>query len=230
MRKLHPYTPLTAAICAVVVVLLAHKLVVSLTALGIAILLAAFFRPARGPLFAAVLLAIPTTVGLFLMHAPFGRHPVFGPLTSDGMQLAGLLSLRLFGAAAIGLTLGSFVDGDRLMRAMQEQFPAKIVYVVGSTIRLYPMARARVETLNQMFTVREVNTAGVRGKLNFVMPLIVGLVDDAAQRARPLQRTGIGEPGPRTVLNPVANPAGQRALRWVLIAATCATIVWIGVS
>src|SRR5699024_1823844 len=83
---------------------------------------------------------------------------------------------------------------------------------------------------NQMFTVREVNTAGVRGKLNFVMPLIVGLVDDAAQRARPLQRTGIGEPGPRTVLNPVANPAGQRILRWVLIAATCAAIVWIGVS
>ena len=162
--------------------------------------------------------------------APFGQHPVFGPLTSDGMQLAGLLSLRLFGAAAIGLTLGSFVDGDRLMRAMQEQFPAKIVYVVGSTIRLYPMARARVETLHQMFTARGVNTAGVRGKLNFVMPLIVGLVDDAAQRARPLQRTGIGDPGPRTVLNPVANPVGQRVLRWGMIAATCAAIVWIGVS
>ena len=230
MRKLHPYTPLTAAICAVVVVLLAHRPVASLTALGIAALLAVFFRPARGPLFAAVLLAIPTTVGLFLMHAPFGQHPVFGPLTSDGMTLAGLLSLRLVGAAAIGLTLGAFVDGDRLMRAMQEQFPAKIVYVVGSTIRLYPMARARVETLNQMFTVRGVNTAGVRGKLNFVMPLIVGLVDDAAQRARPLQRTGIGEPGPRTVLNPVTTPVGQRVLRWVLIVATCVAIVWIGVS
>lgn len=229
MRKLHPYTPLTAAICAVLVVLVAHKLVVSAAALALAALLAAFFRPARGPMFAAVLLAIPTTVGLFLMHAPFGRHPVAGPLTSDGMALAGLLSLRLFGAAAIGLTLGAFVDGDRLMRAMQEHFPPKIVYVVGSTIRLYPMARARVETLNQMFTVRGVNTKGVRGKLNFVMPLIVGLVDDAAQRARPLQRTGIGEPGPRTVLNPVANPPGQRVARWALLAVTAVAVVWIGV-
>jgi len=228
--KTHPYTPLTCAICAVVLVLVAHNVWVSAAAIAVAVMVAAVTRRARGPLLAAVALAIPTGVGLMLMYAPFGRHPVLGPITSDGALIAATLTLRLFAAAAVGLTLGSLIDGDRLMRAMQEHVPAKLVYVAASTVRLYSMARARLETLRQVTAARGLPTSGFRANASLAMPLIVGLVDDAAMRSRPLQRTGIGEPGPRTVLNPVPNPLGQRVLRWVLIVATAVAVVWIGVA
>ncbi|MDN6259816.1 MAG: energy-coupling factor transporter transmembrane protein EcfT, partial [Corynebacterium sp.] len=58
-----------------------------------------------------------------------------------------------------------------------------------------------------------------------VLPLVVGLIDDASQRARPLQRTGIGEPGPRTLLMPVADSTLQQACRWLMVVAAVVVIV-----
>ena len=93
-------------------------------------------------------------------------------------------------------------------------------------MRLYPMARQRLQTIQQVHQSRGIDTSGIRAKAHLVLPLIVGLVDDAAQRARPLQHLGVGERGPRTVLHPVADSAVEKFLRWGALLLTAAVVVW----
>ena len=96
---------------------------------------------------------------------------------------------------------------------------------MGSVVRLLPMARDRWRTIRNIQAARGVPVRSWRSRIDSVLPLVVGLVDDAAQRSRPLQRTGVGAPGPRTVLRPVPNPVGQRVVRWGVIVATVLAVV-----
>ena len=108
------------------------------------------------------------------------------------------------------------------MRALQTWLPASIVYVVGSVVRLIPMATSRMRAIQQIQRSRGVKSQ--RRKL--VIPLVVGLVTDAAQRSRPLSRTGIAQPGRRTVLYPVRDRAWERMVRFGMVAVMCAACVW----
>ena len=147
------------------------------------------------------MISLPAFIGFGLMYAPF-----------NGLDVALALGLRFLAATTVALVCGSFVDLDELMRTLQTRLPAKLVYIIGSTARLYPMARQRLRTIREVRMSRGVPVRGFRANCSLVLPLVVGLVDDAAQRARPLQRTGIGEPGPRTVLRPV----GETRLDWAI--------------
>lgn len=221
--RLHPRTPATLALCAIVIVFAVDRPIVSLAALLLAAACALPSRRARRGLSVAAIAGASAAGGFFLMYAPFGREPWWGPLTSDGMAVACGLSLRFAAAAAIGVVAAAYTDSDRLMRDLQPRLPAPLVYVVGSTLRLYPMAARRFEGLRQVAITR-----GVQGRWNLsvglLVPLLVGLVDDAATRARPLEQTGIARPGVRTVLRPVPNPPLQRCLRWLMLALTLAVV------
>lgn len=199
--RLNPLTPLTLAVCGMVVVLVANSWVVSAVVWGLCALVCIVVRTPRRSLVTAAVISLPAFVGFGLMYAPF-----------NGLDVALALGLRFLAATTVALVCGSFVDLDELMRTLQTRLPAKLVYIIGSTARLYPMARQRLRTIREVRISRGVPVRGFRANCSLVLPLVVGLVDDAAQRARPLQRTGIGEPGPRTVLRPV----GETRLDWVI--------------
>ncbi|RAV31729.1 energy-coupling factor transporter transmembrane component T family protein [Corynebacterium heidelbergense] len=218
---MHPLTPVTAGACGMVIVLVANNPWVSAAGLVIAAIVA--FRR----FLVATALTVPAAVGFALMYAPFGHSAWWGGLTSDGLHTALNLSLRLWAVIAVGLAAGAHTDVDRLMRALQVRAPAPFVYVIGSTVRLYPMARHRLEMLRRVASSRGIPVRTVRGRLRLFFPLIVGLIDDAALRSRPLQRLRIGEPGPRTVLRPVADPPLERALRWAMILLTLGIVVGV---
>ena len=97
--------------------------------------------------------------------------------------------------------------------------------MVGTVVRLLPMAQQRWRTIRQVQASRGVDVDTWRSRGATVLPLVVGLIDDAAQRARPLQRTGIGEPGPRTLLLPVPDSLVQQVCRWLMIAGVVAVLV-----
>lgn len=209
-RRLNPLTPLTLAACGMVLVLVANSWVVSVVAWSVCALVCLAVRTPRRALLTASLISLPAFIGFGLMYAPF-----------NGVEVALALGLRFLAATTVGLVCGSFVDLDELMRTLQTRMPAKLVYIIGTTARLYPMARQRWRTIREIRMSRGVPVRGFRAHCSLVLPLIVGLVDDAAQRARPLQRTGIGNPGPRTVLRPVE----ETRLDWVIrIAAVLATV------
>lgn len=199
--RLNPLTPLTLAVCGMVVVLVANSWVVSAVVWGLCALVCIVVRTPRRSLVTAAVISLPAFIGFGLMYAPF-----------NGLDVALALGLRFLAATTVALVCGSFVDLDELMRTLQTRLPAKLVYIIGSTARLYPMARQRLRTIREVRISRGVPVRGFRANCSLVLPLVVGLVDDAAQRARPLQRTGIGEPGPRTVLRPV----GETRLDWVI--------------
>lgn len=197
--RLNPLTPLTLAVCGMVVVLVANSWVVSAVVWGLCALVCIVVRTPRRSLVTAAVISLPAFIGFGLMYAPF-----------NGLEVALALGLRFLAATTVALVCGSFVDLDELMRTLQTRLPAKLVYIIGSTARLYPMARQRLRTIREVRISRGVPVRGFRANCSLVLPLVVGLVDDAAQRARPLQRTGIGDPGPRTVLRPV----GETRLDW----------------
>ncbi|RIX33444.1 energy-coupling factor transporter transmembrane protein EcfT [Corynebacterium falsenii] len=199
--RLNPLTPLTLAVCGMVVVLVANSWVVSAVMWGLCALVCIVVRTPRRSLVTAAVISLPAFIGFGLMYAPF-----------NGLDVALALGLRFLAATTVALVCGSFVDLDELMRTLQTRLPAKLVYIIGSTARLYPMARQRLRTIREVRSSRGVPVRGFRANCSLVLPLVVGLVDDAAQRARPLQRTGIGEPGPRTVLRPV----GETRLDWAI--------------
>ena len=199
--RLNPLTPLTLAVCGMVVVLVANSWVVSAVMWGLCALVCIVVRTPRRSLVTAAVISLPAFIGFGLMYAPF-----------NGLDVALALGLRFLAATTVALVCGSFVDLDELMRTLQTRLPAKLVYIIGSTARLYPMARQRLRTIREVRISRGVPVRGFRANCSLVLPLVVGLVDDAAQRARPLQRTGIGEPGPRTVLRPV----GETRLDWAI--------------
>lgn len=244
--RLNPVTLLTFAAVSVVLVLVANRWFVSLAAwlLAGALVACGGPRPGRAPgatgagaaarrvararrrkVFAsATALSLPAFVGFSLMYAPFGEVPGWWIITRDGLWVAVGLGLRFLGASTTGLAIGSFIDFDELMRALQPRVPAKLLYVVGATFRLFPMAKARLEMIRQVQVSRGLGQRSWRARWAMVLPLIVGLVDDAAQRARPLQRTGIGAPGPRTVLRPVPDRPVDKALRVAAVLLLCAGV------
>ncbi|MDU7286122.1 MAG: energy-coupling factor transporter transmembrane component T [Corynebacterium kroppenstedtii] len=160
---------------------------------------------------AAVTIIIPACVSFSLMYGLFGSWAT-----------AAALSLRFAAVVGCGVMFDSLVNPDALMRALQTWLPASIVYVVGSVVRLIPMATSRMRAIQQIQRSRGVKSQ--RRKL--VIPLVVGLVTDAAQRSRPLSRTGIAQPGRRTVLYPVRDRAWERMVRFGMVAVMCAACVW----
>ena len=199
---MNPFTPLTLAACGVVLVLTANSPWVSVGAVGCAglvVLATSWGRHAGRPpnsapnttnggdtraqarstqraFLAALALAVPSFVGFSLMYGPFGQETGWWIFTRDGMEIALELTLRIIAAACVGLVFGSLVNVDALMRALQTRIPARLVYVIGSTVRLLPMARARVRDIRRVYLTRGVDLRGIRGRLALVMPVIVGLV------------------------------------------------------
>lgn len=200
---MNPITVLTIAASAVTLVLVADNIWVSLGVWLTCALISAFTPTPRRGFSAALPMGLPAFIGFGLMYVPFGHEPGWWIITRDGLRTTVDLGARFLSATTAGLVICSFISVDSLMRALQPRVYSPLLYVLGSTTRLYPMASARWNDIRQIRITRGVEVDSVQAKAAMVLPLIVGLVDDAAQRSRALQRTGIGEPGRRTVLRPV---------------------------
>ena len=217
---MNPLTPITFAACAAIMVLAVDSWILSAVVVG-----AVFLSTPRRVLLPTLAIGLPACLGFVLMYAPFGEQPGWWIITRDGLSTALNLGIRFLAVTAVALLGMSKVDVDRLMRALQPRVPAPMLYVVGSMARLYPIARNRLHSIRQVHQSRGIDTSTLTAKLNMVLPLIVGLVDDAAQRSRPLQRLGVGTPGPRTVLHDVSDTPVEKVLRWGALAVTLAVLV-----
>lgn len=211
---LHPYTPITVALCFMVILTVSNNPSVSAAGLLLVLLLGIAYRR-RSVLIATALMGIPAAVSFSLMYGLFGQW-----------QSAAELSVRFAAILSGGLLFFSFVDADQLLRAMSTRVPAPIVFILGSITRMSQLAQLRLQTIRQIQQSRGMKVR--RFSWNHVLlPLIVGMVTDAAERSRPLQRTGIAQPGPRTVLYPVDDRAVERVARWALVIGTAAICVGV---
>lgn len=222
--RCNPLTPLTAVVCLAVLVLVVDMWQFSLGVILLSAAVSLVIAPTQRQLTAAVAISLPAAAGLLIMYAPFGHTHLWWILTADGTARAAELAARFAAVTTVALVGSGFINLDRLMRTLQPRLPSAVVYVIGATARLFPLARQRYQMIQQIFASRGMDMASARTKMSMLIPLVVGMVDDAAQRSRPLQQTGIGQPGPKTVLRPVADPPVEKALRWTMLLATAVAL------
>ncbi|CCI83740.1 CbiQ family ECF transporter T component [Corynebacterium otitidis] len=222
--RLNPLTWLAAAAAAWLLVLGLNDWRVSLAvAAGFLILAGAARGPA--PVAAALALAAPVGASLVIVHGPHGERDL-GILSSEGLAVAGTLSVRVLALIAALLAAGALIPVPALVKALG-RYP-RAAYLAGAALRLFPQAAGELTSIREANRLRGRRVRGpVAAAKHLAVPLIVRLVSAGADRVIPLEVAGLVRPGRRTVLVPPDDSAWQRAARVaLLVLAAGAVVLW----
>lgn len=239
LHKLHPMTKLAFSglcfACAAALPTLPGLLAV----FGLVILpLAVWGRLTKAFVKACLLVVGPFLLSLSIIQGFFhGGETVLFALGRFSYTLEGLMAGLLFAArllVALGgtLLLMQSTDQAQLMQALTERgFPARIAYVVLTAIQIFPSFQERAQVIMDAQQARglELQTGALnraRLLLPMVGPLILGSVMNVSERAMALEARGFSSPVPKTSLYALADSSAQRSLRWLLLAAAVALLLW----
>jgi energy-coupling factor transport system permease protein len=240
----HPLTALTVAVSAAVITTAAASWPLSVAvALG-AGLLAGRAGAARRVLTAAAVILVPFGVSLLMLHGlffPEGRTVLaaWGParVTAEGLGFALETGTRT-GACVLVLLLFSFTVSvpDLLASLTARGVPRQFSFVLASTLTLVPAIARRLDRISQAQQARGlVLRGGLLSRLTAVrlqmVPLVLGLIEDAGSRSHALDARGFARPGRRTSYRTLADPPVQRAIRaGALVLAGAAVLLRVVVS
>lgn len=236
--RLNPLTLLAAAAAVLAITTAASSWAVSLAVAAGAAVLAALTGTARRVLLAGGAVLAPFWLSLLLMHGlffPEGRTVLaaFGParVTAEGLGFALDMGLRT-SAFVLVLMLFSFsVRVPDLVAALTTlRVPPQFSYVLASTLLLAPITAARLKTVRQAQESRGlVIGKDFRSRVHALrlqmLPLVLGLVNEAGTRAQALDARGFRRPGPRTSYREVHDSAAQRLFRWAVLLLGGAAVV-----
>ncbi|MCL4368105.1 MAG: energy-coupling factor transporter transmembrane component T [Actinomycetota bacterium] len=224
VHGLHPVTKLVYVACILalaVVYSTPAPLVVLLLATCCVLLAARVLRPAVRIMSRTVLL-----IALFLFVvrglAEPGGNVAFalGPLAfkQAGLDVAMLISLRLFIFVAAALTLLLTTYPPYLMAALEEKkLSPRASYVVLSTMQIIPMMQARATAILEAQQARGLDTRGslltrVRALFALVGPLVLGSIEGVEARAMAIEARAFLVHHRRTHLYAVATSSVDRVL------------------
>lgn len=232
---LHPLTALALAVSAAVITTAAASWPLSVAvALG-AGLLAWRAGVARRLLAAAAVILVPFGLSLLMLHGlffPEGRTVLaaWGParVTAEGLGFALEAATRTAGCVLVLLLFSFTVHVPDLVAALTaRRVPRQFSYILASTLTLMPAMARRLDRIRQAQQARGlVLGGGLPSRIAAVrlqmVPLVLGLIEDAGSRSQALDARGFARPGPRTSYRTLADPPVQRAIRAaaLLLAAT----------
>jgi energy-coupling factor transport system permease protein len=237
--RLHPFTALTAAVCTAVATTAAASWPLSLAVVIAASVLAARAGVAGRVLFAAAVTLAPLCLSLLALHGlffPEGRTVLaeWGParVTAEGLEFALELASRTSACVLVFLLFSVTVSVPDLVSALAaRRIPPQFGFVLASTLTLVPAIAARLDRIRQAQEARGLLLRG--GPLSRLaalrlqmVPLVLGLIDDAGIRAQALEARGFGAPGPHTSYRHVADPPGQRLFRAVALVLAAAAVAF----
>ena len=237
LRELNPLTALAAAVLLVIVTYVIPAPYGPLSALIIALAVAAMTGAARRVTILAIAVALPTWLFLVVMNAlvaPTGNTiRIAGvPVALGALIPAAWISLRLGAAvAALGWVVMT-TPPQRLLRALaQRGLPAWSQYLLAASLAAVPEARRRAREVLDAQRCRGLAVGGgplarLRAMVPLAGPLMVSLVTDAERRAIALDARAFHARGQRTSLTEVADPNEERTVRMVLWILTAILIVW----
>lgn len=177
---------------------------------------------------AVAALAVPVTVSMVLIHAPYGERRIAPLITSDGLMVAGELALRFIALMSCVLAAGTFIRMPELAKALQIlRGGNRLSYLAGSTLQLFPQGAQRVSIARDANALKARPISVKTVVPNLAMPVLTELLTQAASRGRALETAGYNLEGRRTVLRPVHDSKLQRAIRWLLPLICIAVVVWI---
>lgn len=177
------------------------------------------FALATIPLVASILL-----VNTFLY--PGATDPLFsiGPFTATGTGLAAALQATLR-VVAFALSVAVFsltTSTDDLLSDLERRgLGRRASFVIGAAIGTVPRMAERAGEITDSQRARALDTEGsifrrIRGVVPLAGPMISGALSEVEERTLALEARAFGAAARRTVLRPIADRAGERALRWAV--------------
>jgi energy-coupling factor transport system permease protein len=235
--RLHPFTALTAAACTAVATTAASSWPLSLAVVIASSVLAVRAGVAGRVLSAAAVIVVPLCLSLLVLHGlffPEGRTVLaeWGParVTAEGLEFALDLASRTSACVLVLLLFSFTVSVPDLVSALADRrVPPQYGFVLASTLTLIPAIAARLDRIRQAQEARGLLLRGGLvsriGALPLQMvPLVLGLIDDAGIRSQALEARGFSAPGPRTSYRHVEDPPGQRLFRAVALTLAVAAV------
>jgi energy-coupling factor transport system permease protein len=187
------------------------------------------------PLVASILL-----INTFLFPGATDVIAHIGPLaptwTGLGAALQATLRVAAFALSVAVFALTTPTD-DLLADLERRGLGRRGVFVIGAAIGMIPRMAERASEITDSQRARGLDTEGsrwrrIRGVVPLAAPMIIGALSEVEERTMALEARAFSAPGRRTILRPLPDSTGQRAIRWVaglgaivLVAASVAGIL-----
>jgi energy-coupling factor transport system permease protein len=238
-RRLHPLTALTLAGSTAAATTAAASWPLSAAVALVAAGLAVRAGVGRRVLAAAAAILLPLGLSLLMLHGLFfpEGHTVlasWGParVTAEGLGFALELGARTAACVLVLLLFAFTVSVADLVSALAvRRVPPQFGFVLASALTLLPAMAARLDGIRQAQEARGlVLGGGLLSRLGAVrlqmVPLVLGLIDDAGNRAQALDARGFGRLGPRTSYREVPDPPAQQRFRAAVLLLAAVAIAW----
>ncbi len=235
-RRAHPFTPgaVALAIMALAVVLPGT---VATTALYVVTGLLAVLTGAARAVRLGLAVIVPLGVLLFIMQGVFGADPriaapVFGTLSQSGLAWTASQTSRLAAIVTASIGFATLFDPHRFLQAaIARRWPFGAAFLVVASLDAAERLGEQARRLREAQRTRGVAVRGsllirARALPALVFPLLLTSLTEADDRALALETRGLTLPGHRTALDPPADTAADRAVRWLAAAAVAAACVW----
>lgn len=228
LHRAHPYTPLAWA-SAVLVLVFAVTTPAAVWLVAAAALLLAVAGGVLGHVLrSALVLALPTWLVLFLLHGVFGDAPCVTlaglALSEPGLTRALVLGGRIGAIVVAFVAALATVSPARLVEAMTDRgVPFSRIFLLVSTLTFLPRTRERAARILDAQQARGLRIGGspvarFRALVPLVLPLVLGALAEVDEQVLALDARGAMAAPRRTALEPPADSAAQRTVRWALVA------------
>jgi energy-coupling factor transport system permease protein len=184
----------------------------------------------------ALLAALPPAILLVLLHGVWGTGTPIDiagvNVSRGGLKLAATQEARLVAVlVASALVLVRF-DAARFIDATAaRRWRPHWAFLLVATLQAVPRLVARARQVAVAQSARGLSRRGgplarVRGLVPLAIPLILGAIVEADDRAVALEMRGAGTATPRTVLTTPQDAFGERLVRWVAVFTVVAVLAW----
>jgi energy-coupling factor transport system permease protein len=148
----------------------------------------------------------------------------FGPiaLSTEGLAFGLISAGRILVGFVASITFLFTTLADDLLEALVARGVShRIAFVVLSAVQMVPRLQARAASILEAQQARGLATQGsvrrrVRALVPLVGPVLLGSLIDVRERTFALEARGFGASAQRTAYRVVADPPGDRLLRWLL--------------
>lgn len=232
----HPFTlpVLALAVLVLVFVLPAPGGPASVAAatVGAAAMLGEFRALRRG-----LLAALVPSLLLLVLHGGFGGgapvHVLDGVmLSAPGLRVAAAQAARLVAVlVASALVLARFQPSRFIDAVAARGWRPHWAYLVVATLQAVPRLVLRARQVADAQSTRGLARRGslarrVRALAPLALPLVLGTIVEADDRAQALEQRGLGGRSPRTPLLPPPDPPGEMLVRALAVLAAVGAVAW----
>jgi len=238
LHRLHPLTKLAlAGFFLVAAVALPGTWLLYAAFVLLIVPLAAWGQVLRPLLRALLPIVLPFALSLLIIQGFFWSDgtPILhiGPLSlkREGLLFAARSTGRILVIVSSFLLLSLSTRPDALMLSLaQRGVPKSLSYIILATLQLIPRFQDKATTILDAQRARGLETEGAlaqraRALLPMVKPLILGSIVDIEERAIALEARAFGRVGRKTSWLTLADSAGQRVIRWLVVVAAVALVV-----